>query len=86
MSATPNGRFQSGDCCPATGSYGFDGFVDDPGADAPPSICELEIWLFRLSRFPIIHGIRKRCYWKSLDRTPFGVDRFQRLPAQLCKT
>ncbi|NUQ45939.1 MAG: hypothetical protein HUU22_07895 [Phycisphaerae bacterium] len=80
MIATSTERFKSGDSCPAAGSYGFDGFLEHSCTEAPASVREMEIWLFQGSRFPFIHGIRKCCFWKSLDRAPSGEDRFRRMP------
>jgi hypothetical protein len=68
-------RFRSGQCCPESGWYIFDGYAD--GTLEPfPGTSELEISLEGGDVFPPIRNVEKGCYWRrevaACDEGLFG--------------
>jgi hypothetical protein len=58
-------RCKTGETCPQTGRYRFDGYVD--GTNYPsPTLEEREIPLSRGETFPPIRSSNKACWWRFL--------------------
>ena len=55
-------RYRTGETCPATGRYRFDGYLDGTFSPAPTQE-EREIPLTRGETFPPIRSTAKACYW-----------------------
>lgn len=65
--ATPIGaRQKTGEICPTSGRWRFDGYVDGTTYPAPSSE-EMEIPLSKGERFPPIRSSEKACYWKLMQ-------------------
>jgi hypothetical protein len=64
MNGTPNRRFRSGEPCPDSGWYIFDGYLDGSPEPLPP-LGEMEVSLEAGETFPSIHSPAKDCYWQS---------------------
>jgi hypothetical protein len=63
MDANVYRRFQSGELCPDSGWYVFDGYVD--GTLNPlPALSEMEVSLEAGETFPQIRTPAKSCYWQ----------------------
>ncbi len=59
-------RYQTGDICPETGLYDFDGFVEQ--ADETAARLEsFELPLAAGQRFPPIGEPKRACYWRLVD-------------------
>lgn len=55
-------RIKTGERCPQTGVYGFDGYLD--GSTAPsPTAAEREIALSKPNVAPLVKSANKACYW-----------------------
>ena len=68
MSTTQIGtRFRTGEVCPESGRYRFDGYLDGTSSP-PPTREEREIPLSRGETFPPIRSSGKACYWKLMQR------------------
>ena len=61
-------RFRSGEVCPETGEYEFDGYLNG-NSDGLPYFDELEIALKAGHLFPVISSRHRACYWR-LAETP----------------
>lgn len=57
-------RYKTGDVCPATGQYVFDGYVDGTYSP-PPTANERVIPLDNGDRFPPVHSCNKAAYWRG---------------------
>ena len=58
-------RYKTGETCPTTGKYQFDGYTD--GKTTPsPTMEEKVIPLERGETFPPIRSSGKACYWKKI--------------------
>ena len=63
MTPSPNRRFRSGEPCPDSGWYIFDGYLD--GSLEPlPALGEMEVSLEAGEVFPPIRSPAKECYWQ----------------------
>lgn len=60
-------RFRTGEVCPASGRYRFDGYLDGTKSP-PPKPEEMEIPLSKGERFPPIRSSGKSCWWKLVQR------------------
>jgi hypothetical protein len=58
-------RFKTGEECPKTGRYRFDGYTDGTRTPSPTSN-EREIPLSRGERFPPIRSASKGCWWVKI--------------------
>ncbi len=64
--ATPVGtRCRTGERCPASGQWQFDGYLDGTSSP-PPHPHERAIPLSEGERFPPIRSCDKGCYWKLI--------------------
>ena len=60
-------RFKTGELCPVSGRYRFDGYLD--GTHSPsPRAEEMEIPLSKGEKFPPIRSSGKSCWWKLMQR------------------
>lgn len=67
MSTTTSTRFKTGQTCPTSGDYRFDGYTD--GTSSPsPTAEEREISLSRDETFPPIKSSGKACWWVLVRR------------------
>lgn len=58
-------RYETGEECPRSGVWGFDGYTD--GTSTPsPTAEERQIPLSRGETFPPIRSTGKACYWRFL--------------------
>jgi hypothetical protein len=58
-------RYKTGQECPVTGRYRFDGYTD--GTSIPqPTAAEKEIPLSKGETFPPIRSTNKGCYWVKI--------------------
>jgi hypothetical protein len=55
-------RFRSGDLCPRTDAYRFDGYVV-PGSTSLPRLGELEVIMEAGQAFPRIESNQLDCWW-----------------------
>jgi len=60
-------RFRTGETCPESGRYQFDGYTDGSW-QPPPHPSEKEIPISRGEKFPPIRSSGKACYWKFMQR------------------
>lgn len=60
-------RFRTGEVCPESGRYQFDGYLDGTRSPAPTPE-EREIPLSRGEKFPPIRSAGKSCWWKLMQR------------------
>lgn len=60
-------RFRTGETCPESGRYQFDGYTDGSW-QPPPRPSEKEIPISRGEKFPPIRSSGKACYWKFMQR------------------
>lgn len=60
-------RFRTGETCPESGRYQFDGYTDGSW-QPPPHAAEKEIPISRGERFPPIRSSGKACCWKFMQR------------------
>lgn len=56
-------RYKTGEECPRTGHYLFDGYLDGTSSPAPTDN-EKDIPLSKSERFPPIKSANKGCWWK----------------------
>lgn len=56
-------RYRTGEKCPATGSYAFDGYVDGTSTPAPTPE-ERQIPLTKGETFPPVRSSGKAAYWR----------------------
>jgi hypothetical protein len=67
-------RFQSGDVCPESGWYEFDGYVESP-FDPLPALDEMEVRLSAGTAFPAIRNTNNRaCFWILAAGAPTQSD------------
>ncbi len=60
-------RFRTGETCPESGRYQFDGYLD--GTSQPsPLAAERELPISRGEKFPPVRSSSKACYWKLMQR------------------
>ena len=65
---TPIGtRFRTGETCPESGRYQFDGYLDGT-SHPPPKAEERQIPISTNERFPPIRSAEKACWWKLMQR------------------
>jgi hypothetical protein len=60
-------RFKTGQTCPESGRYQFDGYLDGTWTPSP-SAEEKEIPLSRDETFPPVRSTGKACWWKLVQR------------------
>ena len=66
-STTIGSRHRTGETCPVSGVYRFDGYLD--GTSNPsPSADEREIPLSKEETFPPIRSTSKACWWKLVRK------------------
>ena len=58
-------RYRTGEECPVSGNYRFDGYLDGTSTPAPTSD-EREIPLSKGGTFPPIRSSQKACWWKLI--------------------
>ncbi|HEV8578204.1 MAG TPA: YjzC family protein [Thermoanaerobaculia bacterium] len=58
-------RYKTGQECPRTGRYQFDGYVDGTWTPAPTAE-EKEIPLSKGETFPPIRSQNKACWWRPI--------------------
>jgi hypothetical protein len=58
-------RYKTGQECPRTGRYRFDGYVDGSWTPAPTAE-EKEIPLSKGETFPPIRSQNKACWWRPI--------------------
>ena len=66
MSTTIGTRFKTGQTCPESGRYCFDGYLDGNSYPAPTAE-ERQIPLSRLETFPPIRSASKGCWWRLVQ-------------------
>lgn len=57
-------RYKTGDKCPRTGKYTFDGYVDGTSSPAPTAE-ERVIPLDAGETFPPVRSVNKAAYWRG---------------------
>jgi len=62
VSTSTKTRYKTGQNCPQTGVYRFDGYTDGTSTPAPTAE-EKEIRLSRDETFPPIRSSEKACWW-----------------------
>ena len=60
-------RFRTGETCPVSGRYRFDGYLDGTSSP-PPTSEEMEIPLSKSETFPPIRSASKSCWWKLIRK------------------
>jgi YjzC-like protein len=60
-------RLRTGEVCPESGRYQFDGYLDGTWEPAPHA-AERQIPLSRGEKFPPIRSSGKSCWWKLMQR------------------
>jgi len=67
ISTAIGSRHRTGETCPASGVYRFDGYLD--GTSSPsPTADEREIALSKGETFPPIRSSSKACWWKLVRK------------------
>lgn len=66
-------RFRSGDRCPVTGLYTFDGYVSESTTTPLPSLDERRIWLRTGERFPSFALRVEDAWWRLVARRVRGM-------------
>ncbi len=66
MATAVETRFKTGETCPESGRYRFDGYLDGSYAPAPTAEEQI-IPLSRGETFPPIRSSGKACWWKSFS-------------------
>lgn len=60
-------RFKTGEECPESGTYAFDGYTDGTWSPSPTAE-ERNIELEKSETFPPIRSASKACWWKLISR------------------
>jgi len=65
-------RFRSGDRCPITGLYTFDGYVNESTTSPLPSLDQRRIWLGAGERLPSFALWAEEAWWRLVARRASG--------------